>query len=60
MTEKHKHKHKHKHDKKPWEPIVEREPELNPFVSHQDPIGALENSPPLADDDEADEEESIR
>jgi hypothetical protein len=52
---------KQKHEKKPWEPIVEREPELNPFVSHQDPTGALENPPPLADDDdEADEEDSIR
>jgi hypothetical protein len=52
---------KQKPEKKPWQPTIERSPELNPFVSHQDPTGALENPEPLADDeDEADEEQSIR
>jgi hypothetical protein len=51
----------HKPEKKPWQPTVERQPEMNPFVSHQDPTGALENPAPLSDDDDdADEEQTIR
>jgi len=52
---------KHAPDRKPWQPTMDREPELNPFVSHQDPTGALENPAPLADDEEEDAaEEKIR
>jgi hypothetical protein len=46
---------KQKPEQKPWRPTVERQPQLNPFVSHQDPDGALENPAPLADEDEDDE-----
>jgi hypothetical protein len=51
---------KHKPEKQPWQPRIDRPPELNPFVSHQDPDGALENPAPLSDEDDGDEEESIR
>jgi hypothetical protein len=43
---------KHKHEEKPWRPTIEREPEFNPFVNPQDRTGALENPPPLADDED--------
>jgi hypothetical protein len=43
---------KPKHEQKPWQPKIDREPELNPFVSPQDPTGALENPPPLSDDED--------
>ena len=35
----------HKVEVKPWQPIVEREPEFNPFANPRD-LG-LENPPPL-------------
>jgi hypothetical protein len=47
---------KRKHEEKPWQPNIEREPELNPFVNPLDRSGALENPPPLADEDDEDEE----
>jgi hypothetical protein len=49
---------KHKREEKPWRPNIEREPELNPFVNPQDRTGALENPPPLADEED-DEMESV-
>ena len=47
---------KPKREEKPWQPTVERQPELNPFVSPLDPTGALENPPPLADDEDEEAE----
>jgi hypothetical protein len=52
---------KHKREEKPWRPNVERESEINPFVNPLDRTGALENPPPLADeeDEENEEEQSL-
>lgn len=52
---------KDKHEKKPWRPNIEREPEFNPFVNPQDRTGALENPPPLEDEEgeEGEEGESV-
>jgi hypothetical protein len=47
---------KHKHEEKPWRPNVEREPEINPFVNPLDRSGELENPPPLADEEEQEDE----
>jgi hypothetical protein len=43
---------KRKPEEKPWRPKLDREPELNPFVNRDDQTGALENPPPLADDED--------
>jgi hypothetical protein len=37
----------HRHEQTPWQPKIEREAELNPFVNPMDRTGALENPPPL-------------
>jgi hypothetical protein len=47
---------KPKREEKPWRPKVDREPELNPSVNRDDRSGALENPPPLADDEDDDAE----
>lgn len=39
----------HRHEEKPWQPMIERQPELNPFVNSLDRTGQLENPPPLPD-----------
>jgi hypothetical protein len=44
------------HEQKPWQPKVDRDPEFNPFVNPQDRTGALENPPPLSDEEDEDGE----
>jgi hypothetical protein len=39
----------HKIEQKPWQPIMEHEPDFNPFVNFMDRVGQLENQPPLED-----------
>jgi|SRR5580700_3535515 hypothetical protein len=41
----------HKLEQKPWQPIMEHEPEFNPFVNPMDRVGQLESQPPLEDVD---------
>jgi len=41
----------HKPEQKPWQPIMEHEPDFNPFVNSMDRVGQLENQPPLEDSD---------
>jgi hypothetical protein len=39
----------HRHEEKPWQPTIECQPEVNPFVNPLDRTGQLEHSPPLQD-----------
>ena len=46
-----------KHEETPWQPIIDREPEFNPYVNPMDRTGQLEHPPPL-DNWEPDEDDS--
>jgi hypothetical protein len=50
-----------KREQKPWYPTIEREPELNPFVSPQHSSDELDNPVFLenAEDEENEENESV-
>jgi hypothetical protein len=58
VAKEHKMTEEHKREQKPWYPKIEREPELNPFVSPQHRSDELDKPVSLADpeDDESEAE----